>query len=67
MNFCLIDEAGIPEINLIALYFGLNFSTDLIFKIIGIDVGRREVSKSVRGKFLSIDEAGVRDFVLFIF
>jgi hypothetical protein len=40
---------------------------DLIFKIIDIDVGRREVSNSVMGKFLPLDEAGVRDFMLFVF
>jgi hypothetical protein len=47
--------------------FDLNFSADLIFKIIDINVRRKEVSNSVRGKFLPIDEAGVRDFMLFIF
>lgn len=62
MNFCLIDEAGIH-----GFLFGLNFSKDLIFKIIDIDECHREVSNSVMGKFLPIDEVGFRDFMLFIF
>jgi hypothetical protein len=52
VNFCLIDEAGIPDFIFIALYLVLIFSTDLIFKIIDIYVDRNEVSKHVIGEFL---------------